>query len=346
MFKPTSQHSFYVRALYKRILSEAGYFFDDRSRAYVVNRARKFFKEYKSCQDESRIKSKLTEAKKRLHRLESANKGNQKSALKVLEAAYGRTGKVKHKLMHSYLYEHFPADFKKPAPLIPHIPHTAPPPPLCYPLQAIVTQHLKKQLEPQLPVPPFKPLHRGRQANLLWKWRSMLIQQMEIPLPFEIICELELKAGASMTHPCYSGMLNMGGPRWIDMYAGHENDPDLAHLCPIQQQTPLKKLETNRCIPLPPSPYTKSPSIYATSTLIAMSPLSTISRYQYAPREMRRLYRRLLNKIPLISPLPDAMSLYDANIKYQVSQSQWATNTITHILDLKHLPPNLQKDEC
>jgi hypothetical protein len=32
MFTPTPQHSLYIRALYKRILTEAGHFFDDRAR--------------------------------------------------------------------------------------------------------------------------------------------------------------------------------------------------------------------------------------------------------------------------------------------------------------------------
>lgn len=35
-----------------------------------------------------------------LHRLEKANRGNQKSALKVLEEVYGRKGKTRHGLLY------------------------------------------------------------------------------------------------------------------------------------------------------------------------------------------------------------------------------------------------------
>ncbi|CAO3594010.1 unnamed protein product [Absidia cylindrospora] len=346
MFTPTPQHSSYIKALYKRILSEAGHFFDDRSRTYVVNRARKLFKEYKTCQDEARIKNKLLEARKRLHRLEKANQGNVKSALKVLEAAYGRSGKTRHKLLHCYLYENIPADMKTPLPLIPHIPHTAPPPPLCYPLQTIVTKQMNKRLDPELPVPLYKPLHRGRQANLLWRWRSMLIQQLEVPVPFEIVCELELRAGATTDHPCFSGTLLKGGPRWNDMYLHYEKDPDLAHLCPTTQLVPLSHL--HRRIPLPRSPFSAPASMYATSTLLEMSPLQSPSQnddddtrpyHQFTPRQVRRLYAGLLKTIPLISPIPQSISLHDPTLKYSFSRSQWTIGSVTKILDLKSLPP-------
>ncbi|ORZ24014.1 hypothetical protein BCR42DRAFT_446000 [Absidia repens] len=357
MFIPTPQHSSYIKALYKRILSEAGHFFDDRSRTFVVNRARKLFKEYKTCQDEARIKNKLLEARKRLHRLERANQGDQKSALKVLEAAYGRSGKTRHKLMHCYIHENFPADMKFPLPLIPHIPHTAPPPPLCYPLQTIVTKQLKKRLDPELPVPLYKPLHRGRQANLLWRWRSMLIQRLEVPLPFEIVCELELKAGATPDHPCFSGVLLQGGPRWNDMYLHYEKDPDLAHLCPTATATPLVPLShLHRRLPLPRSPFSAPASVYATSTLLEMSPATAAAArqsatkddnestsqetyHQYRPRQVRRLYANLLKTVPLISPIPQSISLHDPKLKYSFSRSQWTAGSVTKILDLKSLPP-------
>ncbi|KAI8337536.1 hypothetical protein BC941DRAFT_396406 [Chlamydoabsidia padenii] len=344
MFTPTPQHSNYIRSLYKRIICEAGYFFDDRARTFVVNRARKLFKEYKTCQDESRIKNKLLEARKRLHRLEKANQGDPKSALKILEAAYGKTGKTRHKLMHCYLYENYPAELSKPAPLIPHIPHTAPPPPLCRPLQSLVTEHLGKRLEPVLPTSPYKPLHRGRQANLLWRWRSFLIQHLDIPPPFEIVCELELKAGATPDHPCFAGILSKGGARWDDMYGRFDTDPDLAHLCPTSKLVPVSRFI--RHTPLPPSPFMAPPSVYAVSTLVDQSPVSLLlpphhrtTMYQYSPRQLRRLYRRLLDNIPMLSPLPVPTSLHDSSIKYKVSRSQWITNSVTKVLDPESLPP-------
>ncbi|CAO3645681.1 unnamed protein product [Cunninghamella blakesleeana] len=369
MFKPTPEHTFYIKALYKRILSEASYFFDDRARTFMINCARKIFSEYKTCSDESRIKSKITDARKKLHQIERANRGDRKSTMRILQSAYGRAGKIKHKLMHNYLYENIPADIERPKPLIPHIPHTAPPLPLCCPLRTLVTKDLKKSLTPILPTSPFKPLHRGRQANLLWRWRSTLIKQLSIPLPFEIGCELERKAGATIHHPSYSGNpLHplKGGPLWSDMYSfiQHENDFDLYHLYPNAKLYPSTK-KIQRSIPLPPSPFTSNHSLlYKTSTLISMSPLITTfneddqhtihylttkskvppkPRHSYTERQKKRFYRNLLSSIPFLSPLPKAISLYDPNIKYDVIYSQWSAGKPTKILDLDAMPDNMKQ---
>jgi hypothetical protein len=79
-----------------------------------------------------------------------------------------------------------------------------------------------------------------------------------------------------------------------------------------------------------------------------MSPAPTIpsgeetdeKKHHYNPRQQRRLYRRLLQDIPLLSPLPLATSLYDPCINYDVSESQWVTNTVTNVLDPSSLPPS------
>lgn len=260
----------------------------------------------------------------------------------------------------------------KPMPLIPHIPHTAPPPPLCYPLRTLVTKDLKKALTPELPTSPFKPLHRGRQANLLWRWRSTLIKQLSIPLPFEIGCELERKAGATIDHPCYSGNPNhlKGGPLWIEMYQNinnnnNEKDFDLYHLYPNAILYPLTK-NIQRSIPLPPSPYTSYHSLlYSTSTLLSMSPLianynddddqrtihylTTKSkvpskpRHPYTERQKKRFYRNLLSSIPFLSPLPTSTSLYDPNIKYDLFYSQWSAGKPTKVLDLDSMPNDMKQ---
>ncbi|KAI9304642.1 hypothetical protein BJ944DRAFT_240371 [Cunninghamella echinulata] len=358
MFKPTPEHSFFIRALYKRILSEASYFFDDRARTFMINRAKRIFDEYKSCNDIHRIKVKITDARKKLHQIERANRGDKKSVMRILEAAYGRTGRIKHKLMHSYLYENIPADMVKPSPLIPHIPHTAPPPPLCYPLRTIVTKVLKKPLTPNLPTSPFKPLHRGRQANILWRYRSSLIKNITIPLPFEIGCELERKAGADIHHPSYAGQpsCQRGGPLWKDMYAGKEqtHDIEFLHLYPHAKLYPLTSPSFQRILPLPPSPFTLPHSLFATRTLIQQSPmdqtiyLTTKSkvpdrpRISYSDRKIQRFYRSLLSDIPFLHPLPTAISLYDSRIKYSLDTSQWAIGKPTKILDLDRMPESLR----
>ncbi|CAO3647919.1 unnamed protein product [Mucor fragilis] len=99
-----------------------------------------------------------------------------KSALKVLEEVYGRKGKDRHGLSNPYLHAHQPANktINDPEPFVAHFPRTAPPPTLCPPLCSLITQHLCKKLKPELPIPPYKPLHPGRKANLLWRHRSML----------------------------------------------------------------------------------------------------------------------------------------------------------------------------
>ncbi|KAL0089246.1 hypothetical protein J3Q64DRAFT_1392180 [Phycomyces blakesleeanus] len=325
-------HQAYVRALYKSILAEGSRFFDDRARTFIVNRARKLFKEYITCTDEARIQNKLAEARKRLHRIERANQGDLKSALKVLEAAYGRTGKTKHKLLHPFVYANFPEDMVRPEPLVPHVPHTAPPPPLSKPVCALV-RRLKKPLEPKLPESPYKPLHRGRQANLLWKWRSNLLERIEVPLPFEIGCELETKSGLDPLDPRGAANTLKGGPRWDEMYGDRGQDADIMHLCPTSVLVPLSRLQRR---PAPPSPYTAGASPYATLSMVHLLdpsfdvPLETTS-VPVDPRTKRRLYRRLLVKVPYLSPLPTASKLWD-NTSYTATSSCIVPTSVLNVL--------------
>ncbi|KAG0172274.1 hypothetical protein DFQ28_005441 [Apophysomyces sp. BC1034] len=340
-FKPSPQHKSYVRALYKRILSEASAFFDDRARTFIIHRTKNHFKEYKTCTDEKRVKSKLMEARKRLHRIERANRGNQASALKVLEAAYGRTGKARHRLLYPYIHSNYPADMKFPEPFVTHVPHTAPPPPLCPPLRILVTQGLGKKLEPVLPTPQYKPLHRGRMANLLWRWRSQLLQKIEPPLPFEIVCELERKAGMPPSHSDGSAVRIAGGPRWDEMYTDHEADPDLMHLCPTAKLAPYSELI--RTESLPPSPFTAPPSPFATLSMIQLVDPSFEHEEHKAPpektpRKIRRVYRRLLFQVPFLTPLPTAASLWDESINYLLSKSRWIPQNATQILNDDQVP--------
>ncbi|ORX46059.1 hypothetical protein DM01DRAFT_1410728 [Hesseltinella vesiculosa] len=355
MFRPTPEHSLYIRALYKRVLSEASLFFDDRARTFMVNRARRTFREYKDCKDEQRIKNKLHEARKRLHRIERANELDQKSVFKILMAAYGRTGKVKHRLLYPYLYEHYPVDLPVPEPFVPHVPHTTPPRQLCGPLKALVEQDMYKKIEPELPEPQFKPLHPGRKANLLWRWRSFLIEHMEPPLPMEIVNELETKAGASKDDPLTAKQMQKGGPEWMYLYDRYGIDPDLMHLRPVPELVPRAKM--SRRLPLPPSPFAKPLGAFEASTF-----LDNLCDYQGSlqlddngidqshnhpgavpaipERRLRRFYQRLLSKVALISPLPEANTLYDPSISYTISRSTWQTGTPTRtVLDPHSMPP-------
>ncbi|KAI7873699.1 uncharacterized protein EV154DRAFT_607084 [Mucor mucedo] len=318
MFPPN--HKVYIRALYKNILVEASLFFDDRARLYIQNRARKVVQEYKTCTDVERVKYKIREARKHLHRIEQANRGDQKSALKILEEVYGRNGKTRHALLHPFLNCHQPKDFKLPEPFVPHAPRTAPPPLLCPPLQALIKQDLGKKLEPELPIPAYKPLHPGRKANLLWKHRSMLLDRVQLPLPFEIICEIERKAGATVGHALYAGTLLTGGPTW-DFYLSTDT---MTHLNPTIKLPKRSTLNRNH--------QTLMDSPYATITNISLvDHVKKVKRpFNFPTRTKSRLYRRLLTNIPftnIISPT----TLWTQSCK--ILKSHWVPQGVTRILE-------------
>lgn len=334
MFQPN--HTVYIKALYKQVLAEGSLFFDDRARIYIRNTARRAFKDYKSCQDVERVKSKIKETRKYLHRLEKANRGNQKSALKVLEEVYGRKGKTRHGLLYPYLHAHQPANktINDPEPFVAHVPRTAPPPALCPPLCTLITQHLGKKLEPELPVPPYKPLHPGRKANLLWKHRSMLLERVSVPLPFEIVCELEYKAGAPMTHPLTCSKLVTGGPRWDDFYSGLTNIVDMmCHLQPMIANSKEQRVPFIRKQQLPKSPYENQ---RPASLLEYLEPVGVLEKdntnlFRYTDRQIHRLYKKLLQQVPLISVIHSDQLWEQRN--YTITKSQWVPQGITKVLD-------------
>ncbi|KAI9492140.1 hypothetical protein BDB00DRAFT_788933 [Zychaea mexicana] len=324
----------YVRILYRRILCEGSTFFDDRTRTFIFNRTRNAFRDYKNCTDEARIKNKLREARKFLHRVERANQGHTKSCLKLLQAAYGQRGKTRHRLLQPYTL--LPGDYQHPEPLIPHVSRTAPPPPLCGPLKALVASVVKKNLDPKLPEPEYKPLHPTRQANLLWRWRTNLLERVPPPPPFEIICELERRAGAPESHPRHVANLRIGGPSWDDLYSGQEGHPDLMHLCPSANLVPRSKVPRTRQS-LPSSPSAAEPSSYSTLSMIQyvnpdFEPLQDQTDYREKKlRKARRMYRRILSKMPFLSPMPTASALWDPKIKYKVSYSCWIPQSVVRM---------------
>lgn len=218
-----------------------------------------------------------------------------------------------------------------PEPYVPHAPRTAPPPKLCPPLKAVIKQHLGKKVEPDLPVPEFKPLHVGRKANLLWRHRSMLLNRVEVPLPFEILCELERKAGAPTDHPMACSTQMTGGPKWHELYAPSfkRTETMLFHLQPGLKLPPRSTF--NREQPLPDSPYaTKKPDLleYVGEQECIPKPPAI----EYSPRQQRRLYRRLLLNVPLIDLFsPD--DLWKEDKAYTITQSCWIPKGVTKILE-------------
>lgn len=295
-------------------------------RTYIVHRARKTFKEYMTCEDISRVKFKIKEARRQLHRIKRANEGDKKSALRVLEEAYGRVGKVRHGLLNPILYDYQPTDMTHPSPLVPHVPRTAPPPPMCPPLCALILQDLNKKLEPELPVPAFKPLHRGREANLLWRHRTLLLDMVSVPLPYEIVCELEMKAGATPDHPLYVGTLKRGGPIYHEFYS---HTDCIRHLSPTLSS--IKPSTFIRTLKWPISPYDIQKQPKSILSYLEED-REEVKTYEISSRHKRRLYRRLLKDVPVIDVFT-GMTLWNRSIKYSVTKSYWAPKSIHHELE-------------
>lgn len=213
---------------------------------------------------------------------------------------------------------HQPEDLKHPEPLVPHAPRTAPPPHLCPPLKCLIEQDLGKKIEPELPVPAYKPLHPGRKANLLWRHRSMLLERVQLPLPFETVCELERKAGATLNHPMYAGTRMTGGPRWDSFYITYR---DMIHLDP---RITIKK-------PMNRKPFLLMESPFTTTVLSLVDSKKVVSPFSFSERQKKRMYRRLLSTIPftsIISPL----SLWDTKLSYEISKSHWVPQGVTLLL--------------
>ncbi|CEP14046.1 hypothetical protein [Parasitella parasitica] len=232
-----------------------------------------------------------------------------------------------------YLHGHQPSDHRlhDPEPFVPHVPHTAPPPALCPPLCSLITQHLGKKLEPELPIPQYKPLHPGRKANLLWKHRSMLLDRVSVPLPFEIICELEHKAGAPMTHPLACSNLLTGGPRWDDFYSSFTKTVKMIqHLQPDISKLahPISKITRKET--LPKSPYENQ---HPGSLLEFLGSSADDSKdpFRFTNRQLHRVYKKLLQQIPLINVVYSDQ-LWNPQ-DYKITKSQWVPQGVTKLLE-------------
>lgn len=195
-------------------------------------------------------------------------------------------------------------------------------------LRSLITQHLGKKPEPELPIPAYKPLHPARKANLLWRYRSMLLDRVQVPLPFEILCELERKTGASPEHPLYSGNLVVGGPKWNDGFYLSQHQNMMIHLDPyfIMEEKGVMK----RSLKLMDSPYAtpKKPSLLEA---IGEEEIDK-ALYEYTPRQKKRLYKKLLVHVPLIDII-SPLDLWNEKVKYKISTSYWVPQGITLLLE-------------
>lgn len=177
----------------------------------------------------------------------------------------------------------------------------------------------------------FRGLSPVRLSNKVWKYRTNLMRHLPVPLPLEIVCELERKAGVPENYPWSAATTEQGGPRWLELYDTLVKDMDLDHLNPSSKLVPQTKLvrETARR----PSPYAARASPYETSTMLAFVREGVFKRQQgknglkpiriWRPRQLRRFYQILLREVPLISPRPIKTTLWDPKIRYIVQTWRW-----------------------
>ncbi|CAG8534206.1 5434_t:CDS:2, partial [Cetraspora pellucida] len=253
-----------VLSLYRNILKESSNFFDDNAKIFLKNRTRKRFKEYKDETDETRILNKLADARQALSRLKRANVFDIKSVTRVLELTYGRRGPMRHQLLKPIINEPSEA----PKPIVRGFPRTAPPR-ISPSLQTLLLSQTKT-LYPTLPVPKHKPLYPSRKANLLWRHYSKIIKTVMPPVNDVTLDQLEKNAG--------KGILTGQGVAYRCIPSrNHNNDEQ-------------NRLRTLRNTGAPKSP----------RDLVKEGPYRTAKPHNPRPRFIRRLYQRLLTKIPVM----------------------------------------------
>ncbi|CAG8506149.1 21650_t:CDS:2 [Cetraspora pellucida] len=252
-----------VLSLYRNILKESSNFFDDNAKIFLKNRTRKRFKEYKDETDETRILNKLADARQALSRLKRANVFDIKSVTRVLELTYGRRGPMRHQLLKPIINEPSEA----PKPIVRGFPRTAPPR-MSPSLQTLLLSQTKT-LYPTLPVPKHKPLYPSRKANLLWRHYSKIMKTVMPPVDDVTLDQLEKNAG--------KGILTGQGVANRCIPSRNHNDEQ-------------NRLRTLRNTGTPKSP--RDP--------VKEGPYRTAKPHNPRPRFIRRLYQRLLTKIPVM----------------------------------------------
>lgn len=208
-----------------------------------------------------------------------------------------------------------------------------------------------------MPEPKYKPLHLGRKANLLWAWRTKLLRKTQVPLPLEILHELESKALLS-TDP--SSLTTDGGPRWDLMYGpkqrkyqidGNDQFIHLAHLDPNAKL--LARSKFKRSNSLPRSPYSNPFSIISPFSATFM--LDVIENDEngrdhrnllklvkptapVTPRQLRRHYQRLFTTIPCMTGLTTREALWDQSQRHTIVESLASNQLIRRVLKSDELP--------
>ncbi|KAF9919850.1 hypothetical protein FBU30_010460 [Linnemannia zychae] len=103
------------------------------------------------------------------------------------------SGTIRDSTSQHRLSEHLLATKKNPSPLFYDKERTIPPI-MSTPLESLIHSATGKGAHPILPVPPFKPLHGKREANLRWRFFTKQIRKVKPLLPAEIRREIEQKS--------------------------------------------------------------------------------------------------------------------------------------------------------
>ncbi|RIB11912.1 hypothetical protein C2G38_2145332 [Gigaspora rosea] len=247
-------------------------------RIFLKNRTKKRFKEYKNETDETRILNKLADARQALSRLKRANVFDIKSVTRVLELTYGRRGPMRHQLLKPIINEPSEA----PKPIVRGFPRTTPPR-MSPPLQTLLSSQTKN-LYPTLPVPKHKPLYPSRKANLLWRHYSKIMKTVMPPVDNFTLDQLEKNAG--------KGTLTGKGVANRNMLLRNHN---------LDKQNNLKILKNTDA---PKSP----------RDLVKEGPYCTARPHNPRPRFIRRLYQRLLTKIPIMEIGSESTDLSNSSL--------------------------------
>ena len=94
--------------LYRDILRQVSILHDDVARAYFPKYVRSRFDDKQEIPEMKREIQALQEARHAVRMLERANDGHPRSLMKVMEMAYGRSGKRRHELLTVLPFSPFP----------------------------------------------------------------------------------------------------------------------------------------------------------------------------------------------------------------------------------------------
>ncbi|CAG8551307.1 15874_t:CDS:2 [Dentiscutata erythropus] len=159
-------------------------------------------------------------------------------------------------------------ELEAPKPIVRGFPRTAPPR-MSPSLQTLLSSQAKS-LYPTLPVPKHKPLYPSRKANLLWRHYSKIMKTVMPPVDNITLDQLEKNAGKGT-------LTGEGVANRSILSRNHNHD------------------EPNRLRILKNTGAPKSPR-----DLVKEGPYCTARPHNPRPRFIRRLYQRLLTKIPIM----------------------------------------------